>query len=95
MSTLIELCPSAQRRFAAEVEEACEHIEATAGRPFSEPGLSKATNYYGARQVIASMLAVGLIERISPPKARPVYYLVPERFAAPLRASGIAGRGAV
>jgi len=91
MNALIDLFPTAQRRLAAELEEACEHIEATAGRPFSEPSLAKATNWYGARHAIASMLTLGLIERMSPPRSRPVYYVVPERYAVPLRTNGVAG----
>lgn len=78
--SLVDLFPHTDRREAEALERACEEIEATAGRPFSEPGLTKSIgSYYGARHAIRSMLAVGLIERMSPPKARPVYYIVPIR----------------
>lgn len=88
--TLVDLFPTARRIFAEEMEAACEYIEATAGQPFSEPSLARSAGWYGARQAIRSMLALGLIERISPPRARPVFYVVPERFAAPLWTAGIA-----
>lgn len=90
MTVLVDLFPNVIRREADALEAACEQIESTAGRPFSEPSLSKATSYYGAKHAIRSMLALGLIERISPPRARPVFYIVPERFAKPLRESGVA-----
>lgn len=82
MTILIDLFPRATRRAGRgeRLERACEQIEATAGRLFSEPTIGRAIGSYGAAAtVIQSLLALGLIDRISPPRARQVWYVVPRR----------------
>lgn len=57
-------------------EAACEIVDSSPTEPFSEPRLARDAGWKAARYLIRAYLALGFIERISPPKSRPVYYRV-------------------
>lgn len=79
MSQPVDLFPTIGSRSArAEIVEfLVEFIESTT-EPFSRPSLHRAANQFGClgtcNLVVNNLLAVGLIERISPAGARPVYF---------------------
>jgi hypothetical protein len=83
MSANADLFPGVRPYLWEPLELACEAIEATAGQPFSRPSLAKQLGHpTAARMAIRSLLAVDLIERISTPGARPVFYRVAQRSTA-------------
>lgn len=82
---LIDLSPTrqggspvhAEHEIAQAFEAACEYVESLGSATFSQPDVFRACRCMPAvRQVFRSFLALGLIERISEPGSKPVFYRV-------------------
>lgn len=87
MTTLIDLSPISRgggrplvnSQIVHAFELACEYVEWCGHRPFTLPELSiSCRDWNAARQLVRAYLALGFVERISEPKARPVFYRVAE-----------------
>jgi len=76
---IVDLFPGAYQFRWEHLERAVEYIESTT-RPFTQPEIHEAIGRCprgsgAARDAVRSLLAVGLITRVSPAGASPVFYL--------------------
>jgi hypothetical protein len=87
MTTLIDLSPGVSGGHKPLVnsptvhafELACEYLDEIGSRPFTLPELATVCHRWNAaRQVISAYQALGFVERLSEPKARPVFYRIAE-----------------
>lgn len=87
MTALIELSPISRgggrplinSQIVYAFESACEYLERIGPRPFTRPELATVCrDWNAAQQLIRAYLALGFVERISEPKAKPVFYRIAE-----------------
>lgn len=87
MTTLIDLAPISRgggqplinSQIVHAFELACEHLDRIGSRPFTRPELARiCRDWNAAQQLVRAYLALGFVERISEPKAKPVFYRVAE-----------------
>lgn len=87
MTTLIDLSPGVSGGHKPLInspvvhafELACEYLDEIGFLAFTLPELASACHHWNAaRQLISAYQALGFVERLSGPKARPVFYRVAE-----------------